>query len=96
MTGEPAGAVLAHGAGFEAEAAAEVGEGDVAELPGALTDPLLEALMRVQRRATLVVADADPRAGGGADGGARPPGGRRARRAAAASDRGAHREPVSP
>jgi hypothetical protein len=50
--------VLTHGAGFEAEAAAEVREGAVAELPGALTDPLLEALMRERRRATLVVADA--------------------------------------
>jgi hypothetical protein len=38
--------------------AAEVREGAVAELPGALTDPLLEALMRERRRATLVVADA--------------------------------------
>ena len=50
--------VLTHGAGFEAEAAAEVREGGVAELPGALTDPLLEALLRERRRATLVVADA--------------------------------------
>jgi hypothetical protein len=55
---EAADVVLSHGAGFEAEVAAEVREGAVAELPGALTDPLLEALMRERRRATLVVADA--------------------------------------
>ncbi|HET7171076.1 MAG TPA: hypothetical protein VFI18_05535 [Gaiellales bacterium] len=49
---------LERAAGFEAEAAAEVGEGAVAELAGALTDPLLEALVRAGRRAMLVVADA--------------------------------------
>ena len=56
--GSDADVTLTHGAGFEAEAAAEVHDGAVAELPGALTDPLLEALMRARRRATLVVADA--------------------------------------
>ena len=56
--GADADVVLTHGAGFETEAAAEVREGAVAELPGALTDPLLEGLMRERRRATLVVADA--------------------------------------
>jgi molybdopterin-guanine dinucleotide biosynthesis protein len=50
--------VLDRAAGFEAEAAAEVRGGVVAELGGALTDPLLEALMREGLRATLVVADA--------------------------------------
>ena len=54
----PEDVVLDRAAGFETEAAAEVGEGAVAEIAGALTDPLLEALMRQGRRATLVVADA--------------------------------------
>src|SRR5207247_1132622 len=49
---------LAHAAGFEVEALAEVGEGTVAEIAGALTGPLLELLIREGRRATLIVADA--------------------------------------
>jgi hypothetical protein len=53
----PADVRLDRAAGFEAEAAAVVGQGAVAEIGGALTDPLLEALMREGRRATLVVAD---------------------------------------
>jgi hypothetical protein len=58
VTDQAADVVLDRAAGFEAEAAAQVGEGAVAELAGALTDSLLEALMREQRTATLVVADA--------------------------------------
>jgi hypothetical protein len=57
-TDAPPDVALERAAGFEAEAAAEVGEGAVAEVAGALTDPLLEALMREHRSATLVVADA--------------------------------------
>ena len=53
----PADVRLDRAAGFEAEAGAEVGDGDVAEIAGALTGPLLELLMREQRQATLVVAD---------------------------------------
>ena len=58
VTDAPAEIALARAAGYEAEAAAEVGDGAVAEMAGALTDPLLEALMRGRRRVTLVVADA--------------------------------------
>jgi molybdopterin-guanine dinucleotide biosynthesis protein len=54
----PADVHLAHAAGFEVEAGAEVGEGAVAEIAGALTGPLLELLIREGRRATLIVADA--------------------------------------
>jgi hypothetical protein len=58
VTDRPADVALDRAAGFELEAAAEVGEGAVAEVAGALTDPLIETLMREGRRATLVVADA--------------------------------------
>lgn len=54
----PADVRLEHAAGFETEAGEEVGEGAVAEIAGAVTGPLLELLIREQRRATLVVADA--------------------------------------
>jgi hypothetical protein len=57
VSDEPSGVTLSHGAGFETEVASEIDEGAVAELPGALTDPLLEALIREHRRATLIVAD---------------------------------------
>jgi hypothetical protein len=58
VTGDPAQVVLERAAGFEAEAAAAVPDGAVAELAGALTGPLLERLMLAGRAATLVVADA--------------------------------------
>ena len=57
VTAEPA-RELQRAAGWEEEAAAGIGQGETVAVPGALTGPLLERLIRAGTRATLVVADA--------------------------------------
>jgi hypothetical protein len=49
---------LDRAAGWEEETAAAIGPGETVAIPGALTGPLLERLIRAGTRATLVVADA--------------------------------------